>query len=380
MSKEKDALCLFSMYARKAFKERWDKHINLFFSVEEISIDNVRFCVSFLSTNKVDYLKNILESNLKKFGSLFEFSIREMECGHFLPIIEMTNNENIVIDGVHRIFAAYTMGFKSVPALVLSSDNQPPPCSKIYQIKDIKLREVPLRTHEVIFDNMNEKLFRPMRIILNDVQQYIERSNIMTTSDFNWTPANGNFVNEAIKTSLPNRATLAETNIIINEMGEVLLVDPHSSGTWETWMFPYSSLILSIDRLQSENPKLDFLTLNANSMLSDVSNAMDEIMETYQDEYKQALKDGVNQLIPELVDADGEIVSIDYSLKFSQTSNSYTAYRFDGKRIPIKREKLNITIPYIWISKEKIISIGDNEKLEGKLVAKNVKETIERLG
>lgn len=370
---------IFNRYAKSAFKKRWDKHINLSFTIEEVCIDNVKFCVSFLSPNNIEYLKNILKKNFNKYNSLFEFSIREMKIGHFLPLIEITNNEKIIIDGAHRIFAAYTLGFKSVPALILSSDNQPPPCSKTYQINDIKLQEVSLRSHEIIFDDMNEDLFRPMRLILNDVQQQIERSNIMNTSDFNWTPSKGNFINEAIRACIPNRATLAETDIIINENGEILLVDPHSSGTWETWMFPYSSLILPIDRLRAENSNLAFLSLNEGSLLSDVSNAMDEIMKTYQDEYRQALKHGINQLIPELVDASGEIVSIDYSLKFSKTSNSYTAYRFDGKKISVKREELNISIPYTWVSEEVIINTDDNEKFEKKLIAKNVKETIESL-
>lgn len=367
------------MYAKIAFKERWDKHINLSFHVEKVCIDNVRFCVSFLSPHNVEYLKGIMKSNLRKCNSLFVLSVEEMKIGHFLPVIEMINNDNVILDGAHRLFAAYALGFKFVPALILSSDNQPPPCSKTYSINDIKLREVSVRSHEILFDNMNEGLFRPMRLILSDVQQHIERSNIMTTSDFNWTPAKDNFINESIKASVPNRATLAETDIIINENKEILLVDPHSSGTWETWMFPYASLILPVDRLQEENSDLAFLFLNEDSLLSDVSDAMDEIMKIYQDEYQQALKEGVNQLIPELVDADGEIASIDYSLKYSKTSNSYTAYRFEGKKIFVKREDLNISIPYIWISKADVISTGDDEKFSGKLIAKNVKETIQGL-
>ena len=172
---------------------------------------------------------------------------------------------------------------------------------------------------------------------------------------------------------------MAETDIIVNENNEILLVDPHSSGTWETWMFPYASLILPIDRLQIENPDLAFLLLDENSLLNDVSNALDEIMKKYQNEYRQALRDGVNQLIPELVDASGEIVSVDYSLKFSKTSNSYTAYRFDGKKIFVRKGELNISIPHLWTSKADIINAGDNEKIVGKIIAKNVKETIEGL-
>lgn len=376
---EKNALHIFNVYAKRAFKERWNRHINLSFSVEEVSINDVRFCVSFLSPNNVDYLKNVLKSNFIKYNTLFEFSLREMAIGHFLPLIEKTNNENIILDGAHRLFAAYALGFKVVPVLILSSDNQPPPCSKTYQIGEIKLREVPVRSHEIIFDDMNEDLFRPMRIILNDIKQHIERSTIMATSDFNWTPSKNNYINEAINVAVPNRATLAETDIIINENDEILLVDPHSAGTWETWMFPYASLILPIDRLQIENPNLAFLLLDEDSLLSDVSNAMDEIMKKYQSEYRQALRDGVNQLIPELVDASGKIISIDYSLKFSKTSNSYTAYRFDGKKIFVRKGELNISIPHVWISKESIINVGNNEKIEGKLIAKNVKETIEGL-
>ena len=144
-------------------------------------------------------------------------------------------------------------------------------------------------------------------------------------------------------------------------------------------MFPYASLILPIDRLQIESPDLSFLHLNENSLLSDVSNAMDEIMRHYKIEYKQALKDGVNQLIPELVDVSGEIVSIDYSLKFSKTSNSFTAYRFDSKIVYAKKEALNISIPHIWISKEAIMNISDDERVDGKNIAKNVKETIKSL-
>ena len=170
---EKDALRIFNIYARKAFKEHWNKHINLSFSINEVYIEDVKFCVSFLSPDNVNYLMNVLKSNLETNNSLFIFSLREMEVGHFLPIIEITKNDIIILDGSHRLFAAYSLGFKSVPALVLSSDNQPPPCSKTYQIEEVALREVPVRSHEIIFDDMNEELFRPMRKILYDIKTHI---------------------------------------------------------------------------------------------------------------------------------------------------------------------------------------------------------------
>lgn len=200
----------------------------------------------------------------------------------------------------------------------------------------------------------------------------------MSTLDFNWTPSKGDFINSKIGSSVPNRATLAETDIIINERNDILLVDPHTSGTWETWMFPYSSLILSTERLIIENENLTFLALKSDNTLTDVSNAMDEILTAYKEEYYQALKMGINQLIPELVNINGKIVSVDYSLKFSKTSNSYTAYRFEGKKIVVKEESLSITIPHIWLSRESIVT-DDSKKINGKVIANNVKETIRDL-
>lgn len=166
---------IFDQYAKMAFKKYWNNHENLSFCFEKVFIEDVEFCVSFLSPNNIEYLKGILVHNYKRLGFLFELSIEEMKLGHFPPIIEVTKNKNIILDGAHRLFAAYVLGLKTVNLLVLTSDNQPPPCCKTYNIHNIMLREVPCRSHEIIFDDMNENLFRPMRIILNDVKQHIER-------------------------------------------------------------------------------------------------------------------------------------------------------------------------------------------------------------
>ena len=202
----------------------------------------------------------------------------------------------------------------------------------------------------------------------------------MKTQDFNWLKNDLSATNTIIEEAIPNRATLAETNLIFNENGEILLIDPHAAGTWETWMFPYSSLILPTDLLADEYPSAEFLRLKGSSVLDNVANALEQILVQYNEKYKIALKEGINQVIPELVDANGEIVSVDYSLKFSKTSNSYTAYRFEGKKIIANAQSLTVKVPHIWLSPSIIKNLQDEEKISGKAVAKNVKETIENMG
>ena len=61
-------------------------------------------------------------------------------------------------------------------------------------------------------------------------------------------------------------------------------------------------------------------------------------------------------------------------------SKEFIAYQyFDGKKIFVRKGEFNISIPHLWTSKADIINAGDNEKIVGKIIAKNVKETIEGL-
>jgi hypothetical protein len=202
----------------------------------------------------------------------------------------------------------------------------------------------------------------------------------MGTKDFNWMKGDLIQGKTVIVDATPDRATLAETNIIVDKEEEViLLIDPHSSGTWENWMFPYSSLILQKKQLEGEFPEADFLKIDSGSNLNDVAESLDQILSRYHENYIVALRNGINQVIPELVNAMGTIVSVDYSLKFSKTSDSYTAYRFEGKKIITDKHNIHVHVPFIWLPQSTIIDIDDDEKIEGKLIAKNVKETLSNM-
>ncbi|UJH70446.1 hypothetical protein [Ornithinimicrobium sp. INDO-MA30-4] len=110
-----------------------------------------------------------------------------------------------------------------------------------------------------------------------------------------------------------------------NDDDDVLLVDPHADGSWKQWMLPYSSLILDSDPIT----KKALSALDTESTLLDVQKALDALLADKRDEYQQALNDHINNVFPRGTLELGDAIGLNYSLKFSKTSDSYTGYRFE---------------------------------------------------
>lgn len=177
----------------------------------------------------------------------------------------------------------------------------------------------------------------------------------------------------------PTRAALTATAIVLSRSPamRVLLVDPHPSGTWNTWMSPYASLVLERESLKvdpSDSDKLEcsFLDLDAGDTLADVAQAMDELLDRYQDEYRAALNSNMNNILSQVVDDwSGEPFYVAYSLKFSHTSKSYTAYRFSYYRRETNSE--DISVDHIWMDPQDILAHeAAHAQIEGKEIAESV--------
>ncbi|QXJ21305.1 hypothetical protein AGRA3207_002144 [Actinomadura graeca] len=190
---------------------------------------------------------------------------------------------------------------------------------------------------------------------------------------------------EVTEETLPNRVALTATQIITRgEDGrQVLLVDPHPAGTWDTWMTPYSSLVLEEGALRARGrdlgADLQFLQLSPGDSLKRLADALDQLASVYQEEYRQALKQDLNNVLPELTGGwQGDPFYTSYSLKFSQTSHSYTAYRFAFYRSsPTVTE---VAVDHIWVDASDFRDVETSPThINGKEVVSNVPVALRQL-
>jgi len=142
---------------------------------------------------------------------------------------------------------------------------------------------------------------------------------------------------------IPRRVAMTAPQLVTDadDPERILLVDPHPPGTWETWMFPYASLVLSAADIRRRcGDEVDFLRLAEGDSLARVSESLVQLRERLRPEYGRALSVGYNNVLPHLRDSwRGDPVYRNFSLKFSKTSDSYTAYVFDYHRTEL---------PYSW--------------------------------
>lgn len=167
-----------------------------------------------------------------------------------------------------------------------------------------------------------------------------------------------------------------------DDPGLILLVDPHPPGTWETWMFPYASLVLSgaeIGRLCGNEVK--FLQLGEGDSLAEVADSLVQLRTRLAPEYRRALSVGYNNVLPHLRDSwGGESVYRNFSLKFSNTSNSYTAYVFDYHRTE-QPAGLRLPVPHVWVRIDEFAGrrIDGGYRYQGRKVSSNVAEVLDRM-
>ncbi|MBB5852965.1 hypothetical protein ACFQ05_06670 [Amycolatopsis umgeniensis] len=182
---------------------------------------------------------------------------------------------------------------------------------------------------------------------------------------------------------MPNRVALTATAIVTsNDSSRVLLVDPHPEGTWDTWMFPYASLILDKKQIEDDSKsvsKRKFLDLEPGVTLGTLGAALDELMEVYRDEYRQALDTNLNNIMPDVVgDWSGDPFYEHYTLKYSRTSESYTAYRFSYYARTSSTEPS--TVDYVWVQPDTLLSIDiEKDAINGKKVAEGDPDALRHL-
>ena len=182
---------------------------------------------------------------------------------------------------------------------------------------------------------------------------------------------------------VPGRAALTAPQLVTHpdDPALILLVDPHPPGTWETWMFPYASLVLSAaDIRRRGGGEAEFLRLGEGDSLATVAESLVRLRERLWREYRDALSAGYNNVLPHLRDSwQGEPVYRNFSLKFSNTSNSYTAYVFDYHRTEWPAGR-SVPVPHVWVRVDEFAGRGaEGLRFQDRKVSSNVPEVLDRM-
>jgi len=172
----------------------------------------------------------------------------------------------------------------------------------------------------------------------------------------------------------PGRFALTAPQCIYRHGGqELLVVDPHPSGNWMSWMFPYASLVLTDEGMSARGvpPLPKDLTFGSLSVYLQESRVI------LQEEYDRNVEEEVNNIIPGIGSGwQGEPFFQNCSLKFSRTSNSYTAYLFEYRRVT--RDDLVIDLPHLWVPVSRAASfLHEPSNLQGRSVSSNVLDLVE---
>jgi hypothetical protein len=197
----------------------------------------------------------------------------------------------------------------------------------------------------------------------------------METYDYSW---DGSSADEEVDGSaIPRRFALTAPQVVMRGSGEILLIDPHAAGTWETWMFPYASLVLDDDEVRSalavhgiaDHPTLGLAT---GLTLHGLAGALGRLRTDLRVEYDKAIADGVNNVIPHLIEKkEPRSFYENYSLKYSKSSNSYTAYDFEY--FLNRWEPEDLRVPHIWVDPAEVVALT-GDVLRGKAISSNVVE------
>ncbi|MEU5099379.1 hypothetical protein [Streptomyces sp. NPDC020996] len=203
----------------------------------------------------------------------------------------------------------------------------------------------------------------------------------MTNADYSWdrdSDLNDERLDAAV---VPQRYALTAPQVVVNSAKQILVVDPHPAGTWDTWMFPYASLILTRDELAAapdgpDDGSRPILALTEGSTFRALSDALEQLRVGRQDAYVSAIQTGVNNVIADLNGTwSGTPFYTNYSLKFSKTSNSYTAYEFSYFLNRVAA--LDLELPHVWIEPSRLAEeLARSETPFGRKVSSNVADAL----
>jgi hypothetical protein len=192
----------------------------------------------------------------------------------------------------------------------------------------------------------------------------------MTTEDYTWDNSTDSRV--IGKDAIPLRFALTAPVVVESANSDVLLIDPHPPGTWDTWMFPYASLVLTIDQIADRSlpPEHAIFRLSESTTLGELASALVQLRSALRDEYEAAISDGINSVLPDLKYSDWDsVVYENFSLKFSHTSGVYTAYLFQY----IRQTGTPATdVPSKWISISLLSTLDGESIVDGRTISSNV--------
>jgi hypothetical protein len=127
--------------------------------------------------------------------------------------------------------------------------------------------------------------------------------------------------------------------------------------------------------------EVDFLRLAAGDSLARVSESLVELRDRLSPEYGRALSVGYNNVLPHLRDSwGGDPVYRNFSLKFSNTSDSYTAYVFDYHRTELSADR-RLSVPHVWVRVDEFAGrrVDGHFRFEGRKISSNVPEVLDRM-
>ena len=136
-------------------------------------------------------------------------------------------------------------------------------------------------------------------------------------------------------------------------------------------MFPYASLVLTAEDL-AEGASGDRLN-GRDYTFAELANFLRGIRTSRETQYRESIKKEVNNVLPDIGEGwTNEPFFENYSLKFSKTSNSFTAYVFEYHRSQQDRN-LSIDFPHLWVPVEGALQwLDKQENLAGRSVSSNV--------
>lgn len=184
---------------------------------------------------------------------------------------------------------------------------------------------------------------------------------------------------------VPRRVALTAPRLVTDadDPERILLVDPHPPGTWDTWMFPYRSLVLSAAEVRKRwGDEERFLHLAEGDSLVAVSESLLRLWERQGRECQDAVAVANTDLLLQMRSAEGSSAPVyrNFSLKFSATSTSYTAYLFDYHHTVLPAGS-RLTVPHIWVRIDEFVGrrVDSGFSLQGRTVSSNVPEALDRM-
>ncbi|MER6638678.1 hypothetical protein [Streptomyces microflavus] len=313
------------------------------------------------------------------------------------PLVERHPDGLLILDGVHRCLAALRQGLETVWVSVLTAETHPPAAGSPVPLTEVT-PSGSARTRTPLFRHTGNPDFRPTDVFLSRAQagarREIERlrgprrhpaesrdEDPMTNADYSWdqdSDLNDDRLNAAV---VPQRYALTAPQVVVNSAKEILVVDPHPAGTWDTWMFPYASLILTRAELAAAPDGPDdgtrpVLAIEEGSTFRALSEALGQLRVGRQEAYVSAIRTGVNNVIADLNGTwSGRPFYTNYSLKFSRTSNSYTAYEFSYFLNHVTA--LDLDLPHVWIEPSRLAEELDRSETPfGRKVSSNVADAL----